>query len=178
MSDLKERFDELMWAVDLLPEPTKDSEGEFTPAPDEFLLPNSTQSLDRPELFGAIMCHALKRDDDFRMKLATTLTATAVVSVNHKTHNDEKPNESDLGALSLAVNLLWATGSFYGVAHTLNMISDLCDHFDLEVPNGAVMILRPNEGAKKFGELDPYRILDKDYDLDDIMKLKNSDYDE
>ena len=58
------------------------------------------------------------------------------------------------------------------------MISDLCDHFDLEVPNGAVMILRPNEGAKKFGELDPYRILDKDYDLDDIMKLRNSDYDE
>ena len=53
MSNLKERFDELMWAVDLLPEPTKDSEGEFTPAPDEFLLPNSTQSLDRPELFGS-----------------------------------------------------------------------------------------------------------------------------
>ena len=53
MSDLKERFDELMWAVDLLPEPTKDSEGQYTPAPDEFLLPNSTQRVQVYQGFGS-----------------------------------------------------------------------------------------------------------------------------
>lgn len=167
MNDLKERFTEIMVAVDLLPDvPAELEDGHHDI--DSWQLPDSTKNLDNPKLFGAIMCQALRNSDDYRLKLAGVLTATAVKSIAN-TDEDTPPSEADMYALALSANLQWATGNFLGLASSLEIIGKLCCRFQVDVPSPATLVLRPNGNTKNFANLDPYRILSDDYDLEEMI---------
>ena len=167
MTDLKERFTEIMVAVDLLPDtPVELEDGHHDI--DSWQLPHSTKDLNDPKLFGALMCQALKGTEEYRLKLAGVLTATAVKSIA-STDEDTKPTEADMYALALSANLQWATGNFLGLASSLEIIGKLCCRFEVDIPAPATLILRPNVRAEKFGNFDPYRILTDDYDLEEML---------
>ena len=115
-----------------------------------------------PELYSAILCQALKDNEEgFDFKLTSLLTHSALKSIHDKTCENEngKPSQDDLYAISIAANILWAHGNAPALFNVLNTLSNICDDFDMEMPKLAITVIRPNNGVEAFGELNPYDIL-------------------
>lgn len=158
------RFNEIMATVELLPDnPTEDN---FDPS--DFILPNLTRDLAEPEIYSAILCQSLKGGTDFRLKLCATLSASAVKSIEVKANDGDKPSEDDLMAFAISANIMWASGVAGGLFMTLTKLFMLCDEHDLEMPDLATLVLRPNSGAQGFAQFDPYEIL-KGISLEEAM---------
>ena len=165
-TNLTYRFDEVMTAVDLLTDdPSMD--GDDT----TWVIPNGTRDLHEVELISAIMCQSFKRDNVFQSKLAAVLASTAVMSIKGKMEQGEEPDTDDVHALAICANINWAQGSSYALFKTLSMIADLCMKFDIEMPHLATIIFRDNEQAHKFGNLNPYEILNGTTTSQDVQDL-------
>lgn len=161
MSDLKYRFDEIITAVRLLPDEPEDEA--------VILLPNLTRDLHEAELFTAILCQTLKEDDEdnFQIKMITALANSAIQSISD---SDDEPTEDDIYALSVAANIAWACGSSTTLFQIVGLLGKLVAQFDLEMPDLATAFLKGNKGAERFGELDPYKILNREYSPSDIIE--------
>lgn len=163
----KDRFNELVFTINLLSDepptdPTEDRSWTF---------PRLSEGLADPRVFQAVICQALKGDTDFRLKMASVLTASAV---SHMADTEEhKPTEDDIYALATSANILWAIGAVEGTIMTMGMIIKACMHFDLEVPDMISQLLRPNGNVDKFGKLNPYDIIDGKVANQDIIDLAN-----
>lgn len=160
MSDLKYRFDEIITAVRLLPDEPEDDA--------VILLPNLTRDLHEAELFTAILCQTLKEDDEdhFQIKMITALANSAIESISN---SENEPSDDDIYALSVAANIAWACGSSTTLYQIVGLLGKLVAQFDLEMPDLATAFLKGNKGAQKFGELDPYKILNHEYSPSDIV---------
>ena len=158
MKNLRYRFDEIMATVELIPDEPDD---DFNP-----VLPNLTRDLHETELYTAILCQTMKSNDDFRVKMCATLNNTAIRSI---VENDNA-TEDDLYALAISANILWAWGSSSNLFTTLGILGAIASKFEVEVPELALLILRGNNKATTFGNLDPYRILDGGYEVEDMIK--------
>jgi len=155
--ELNYRFSEIATTIDLLPE--VNMEGE-SPDTDEWRLPNGTLGLSDPTLYSALLCQALKGAQDYRFKFVATITNTAIDSINNKVTHDQEPNEDDLTALAISINVLWAEGVAGGLFKVLGLMANILERHDgLEMPNLATAIFRPNENVDMFGKLDPIEIL-------------------
>lgn len=153
--DLKDRFTEIMFSIEMLPAvDTKSQEVE------EFLqeatLPNLTQDLSNGKLFSALMCQTFKENDEFHMKLCALLGNSALKSITDK----DNATRDDLSALCLLANILWVDGNMKSLLGILGTIGGICMKYDLGVPIYLSSILNDNEGAEKFGEFDPYKLLE------------------
>lgn len=160
------RFNEIMATVELLPEePDLDTVevGDLT-------LPNLTRDLAEPEIYSAILCQSMRADEGFNYKLCTTLQASAVKSIDNAVEKGDKPTKDDLYALSISINIMWAHGMAQPLFNTLNMLGRVCDTFDLDIPDLARTVLRPNQGASTFGTFDPYDIL-KGMSIEQAMEI-------
>lgn len=158
--DLKYRFDEIITTIRLTPdEPTpEDMENGL-------VLPDKTRDLHEPELFTAILCQTFKthnedNDGDFAPKMCAVLMNSAMENII----NNHEPNDDDLHAMALAINIAWAVGAGNFMFRAMGILAKVCDDFDKNIPSIAHAVLKGNDGAEKFGKLDPYRILSKDYD--------------
>lgn len=160
--ELKYRFEEIVTAVDLLP----DDPDLIDEMP---VLPNLTRDIAERELYTAILCQSLKGDESFRIRMCAILHSSAHKSIQQAIDNDGKPSEDDLYALSVSANLMWASGA-QELLQTMGMIGQLCSVFDLEVPDLATIIFRSNQRADKFGVLDPYKILEGGYTTQDVLE--------
>jgi hypothetical protein len=155
--ELNYRFSEIATTIDLLPE--VNMEGE-SPDTDEWRLPNGTLGLSDPTLYSALLCQALKGAEDYRFKFVATITNTAIDSINNKVTHDQEPNEDDLTALAISINVLWAEGVAGGLFKILGLMANILERHDgLEMPNLTTAIFRPNENVDMFGKLDPIDIL-------------------
>jgi len=155
--ELNYRFSEIATTIDLLPE--VNMEGE-SPDTDEWRLPNGTLGLSDPTLYSALLCQAIKGAQDYRFKFVATITNTAIDSINNKVTHDQEPNEDDLTALAISINVLWAEGVAGGLFKILGLMANILERHDgLEMPNLATAIFRPNENVDMFGKLDPIEIL-------------------
>jgi hypothetical protein len=155
--ELNYRFSEIATTIDLLPE--VNMEGE-SPDTDDWKLPNGTLGLSDPTLYSALLCQALKGAQDYRFKFVATFTNTAIESINDKVSHDQAPSKDDLTALAITINVLWAEGVAGGLFKVLGLMANILERHDgLELPDLATAVFRPNEGADKFGTLDPIQIL-------------------
>ena len=159
--DLKYRFDEIITAVRLLPDEPENA--------DEITLPNLTRDLHEAELFTAILCQTLKEDDKegFQIKMVAALSNSAIESI---TSSEDDPTEDDLYALSIAANIAWACGSVETLFQIVGMLGKIVAMHDLEMPDLATAFLKGNKGADRFGSLDPYKILNREYSPADIVE--------
>lgn len=161
MSDLTYRFNEIMTAVSL-------SGDTVTQTTDE-VLPNLTRDLHEPELFGAIMCQTFKRPrheiDDF----ATRLGHLCINSVHKKAENLDMPTEDDIFALILAEHLAWAIGDPTLLFNSIGILGQLCNALEIPIPEVAFAIFKGNSTVDRFGNLDPYKILNKEYDMKEMF---------
>jgi hypothetical protein len=163
--DLKYRFDEIVTTVLLTPDEPSDEDYE-----NGLLLPNLTRDLHEPELYTAILCqtfksHEANKDEEFAQKISALLVNSTMQSVI----DNEGASEDDLYALALAINISWAQGSPQFMFRTMGLLGALTSKFDMEVPDLACAVLKGNNGANKFGKLDPYRILEGNYDPMDMV---------
>ena len=164
--DLKARFDEIIFTINLTPDEPTDDDYE-----NGLLLPNLTRDLHEPELFTAILCQTFKSHEadeksDFAPKMCALLLNSAMQSVVDK----EEATDDDLHALALVVNITWALGQASAMMKSMGLLGALADKFEKEVPYIACAVLKGNKGADRFGKLDPYRILEGDYDPMDMLR--------
>lgn len=164
--DLKYRFDEIVTTVLLTPNEPTDEDYE-----NGLVLPNLTRDLHEPELFTALLCqtfksHEANKDEEFAQKMSALLVNSTMQSVLDK----EQADEDDLYALAIAINISWAQGSAEFMYRTMGLLGALTAKFDLEVPQLACAMLKSNHGANKFGKLDPYRILEGNYDPMEMVR--------
>ena len=153
--DLKDRFSEIIFSVDMLPEMDTDSH-EVEEFLQEATLPNLTKDLADGKLFSALMCHILKQENrDFHIKMCALLTNSAVKSIN-----EDKPSKDDMSALSLVANILWADGQERSLMGVLGFIGRLCVEYDMKVPVYLTSIISDNNVVQGFAKYDPYKILE------------------
>lgn len=173
--DAKYRFDELMTTLSLLPdEPEGVDEGEIDT--DAWVFPNLTRDLSEPEMYNAILCQSLKptEDETVTFKLITVLANSAMVHINHimqETDGEGKPTKDDLMAISIACNILWAKGGGLPLFNMMGLLGHICGKFELDLPTLATAFLRGNDGADKFGKLNPYDILEGKVKAEDVIAL-------
>ena len=171
MKDLKYRFDEIISAVNMLPNPDDETPEDFSP-----VLPNLTRDLHEVELHTAILCQSFKSaevDDNFAPKISFVLVNSAMQNI---INNDNKASDDDMYALSIAVNVAWASGAIHTLFKILGLVSDIVTHaehmdYEVEVPNNMMAVFKGNKGVNKFGNLDPYRILKRDYSPMEMVEL-------
>lgn len=157
--DLRYRFDELITTIALMPDEPDD---EYNP-----VFPNLTRDLHEPELYTAILCQTMKGDEEFRAKMCATLNSSAMTSIME----NDGADDDDLYALAISANILWASGVGTGLFTTLGILGMTLSKYDhLETPELATLILKGNNGALSFGNLDPYRILEGGYEVEDMVK--------
>lgn len=154
----KYRFTEIATTIDLLPEVNMESLDQ--PETDDWKLPNGTIGLSDSKLFSALICQTLKGAQDYRFKMVATLSNTALSSIREKDNRDEAPSDDDLTALCIAINVLWAEGVANGLFQMLGMMSSIVTRYDLDMPELATAIFRPQSAVEKFDLLDPIRILE------------------
>ena len=162
-----QRFDEIMATISLLPDlPDFDVEGDTSEVEqilrEAWIFPNLTRDMAEPEIYNAILCQAMKDNEDgFEFKLTSLLTHSAIKSIHDKCHDDEdaKPSKDDLYALSIAANVLWAIGNAPALFGVLNTLGHICSDYDLDIPELAITVIRPNGGVEGFANLNPYDIL-------------------
>jgi len=169
--ELKYRFTEIATTIDLLPEVNMEDDSQ--PDTDEWRLPNGTLGLSQPMLFSALICQTLKGGQDYRFKMVATMTNTAIESIKSKNREGQPASEDDLTALAISINILWANGVQGGLLQLLGLLQDVTCKNDLEVPDLAMAIFRPQGGVDKFSQLDPMRILE-DKGLDDMLSIFNA----
>lgn len=150
------RFSELMTAIHLMEEDT-----------DNPRLPNATQGLSDGKLRSAIMAQAFKEDEQFKVRLVNALANTAL----EPCANGDKPSNDDLSSLGMAIHLAWAVGAFHPLFTLIAMMGKVCDEFDCEIPKDLALILRPNKGVENFGKLDPIRILEGNYSIEEVIEM-------
>lgn len=160
--DLKYRFDEIITAVRLLPDDPDENDGDI-------VLPNLTRDLAEAELFTAILCQSMKEgdNDNFQIKMITALANSAIENMGS---SEGLPSNDDLYALSTAANIAWAGGSSSTLFQIVGLLGKVVSHFDLEMPDLALAFLKGNKGAERFGDLDPYKILNHEYTPADIVE--------
>lgn len=168
--DLKYRFDELITAVRLLPDEPESAE--------EVIFPNLTRDLHEPELYTAILCQTLKEhkadteeNHEFMIKMITSLVNSAMQSIEKKQEQEDSPSEDDMYSLAVAANIAWATGAGDILFRILGMLSKLNEVFEVEIPHLAFAMLKGHDGVLKFGDLDPYKILAREYTATDMFKI-------
>jgi len=174
-AELKYRFTEIATTIDLLPEVNMEDDSQ--PDTDDWRLPNGTLGLSEPRMFSALICQTLKGGQDYRFKMVAAMTNTAIESIKAKVKRDEIPNDDDLTALAISINILWANGVQGGLLQLLGLLQDVTCKNDLELPELAMAIFRPQEGVNKFGQLDPIRILE-DKGMEDLLSMFNAGDDE
>ena len=161
--DLKYRFDELMASVELLPDDPDEIDGIPT-------FPNLTRNLSETEVYNAVICQSLKGGEEFRIKMCALLTGSARVSIEKAIESDSKPSNDDLYALAITANIMWASGA-EELLHILGMIGNFCSHFEVDVPDLVTLLIRPNQRVEKFGQLDPYKVLEGAYTQEDVLAV-------
>lgn len=172
--DLKYRFDELITTIRLLPDNPEEA--------GEVVFPNLTRDLAEPEIYTALLCQTFKEHEsdneekhEFTVKMIATLSNSAMESMSKKMEADETPNDDDLYALALAVNIAWAIGSADITFKIGGMLAHVTNQYDLEFPDLACLVLKGNKGAERFGKLDPYRILNRDYTPVEMARVTMGD---
>ena len=166
--ELKYRFTEIATTIDLLPEVNMEDDSQ--PDTDEWRLPNGTIGLSEPKMSSALICQTLKGGQDYRFKMVATMTNTAIESIKDKVRQDEVPNDDDLTALAISINILWANGVQGGLLQLLGLLQDVVCKNDLEMPDLAMAIFRPQGNVDKFSQIDPIRILE-DKGLEDVLSM-------
>ena len=164
--DLKSRFDEIIFTINLTPDEPTDDDYE-----NGLLLPNLTRDLHEPELFTAILCQTFKSsegddDEEFAQKMCALLVNSAM----HNTIENERASVDDVYALALAANIAWAMGAGEFLFRIMGYIGASCGKYGIDIPEMATVILKNNDNAHKWGKLDPYRLLEKDYNPMEIIK--------
>lgn len=167
MKDLKYRFDEVITAVRLLPDDPDEVDGHI-------VLPNLTRDMAETELFTAILCQTMKEtdEDNFQIKMITALANSAIESIGN---SEDEPSEDDLYALATAANIAWACGSADTLFQIAGLMGKLVQMYDLKLPDLATAFLKGNRGVDKFGNLDPYKILNHEYSPADIVEMAMKD---
>lgn len=159
MKDLKFRFEELITAVDLLPDNVQEQE-------EVAILPYLTRDMAEPELFTALMVQSMKGDMEFRGKMVSALTGSAIASVSH----NETVSDDDFSALALAVNICWASGAGHSLFQIMGLIGSMAVKFDVELPEAAFLVLRPQDSAIKLSDFDPHKIINHEYTPESIIE--------
>jgi hypothetical protein len=155
--ETKERFDELVTAVEMLPPMESWSELGYTP--DTLVFPRGTEGL--TEALGkALICYAYKQDETFRNALMVLLYNS--VSINLE--NGLPPKQSDLEALAIMVNIGWLESNVAPIFTAYGEIQKLLefghDHdLEIELPSLACAIFQSPTRSKGLESLDPYTLL-------------------
>lgn len=182
----KYRFTEIMSALEMLPALCEIEEHQMpdcecydgVETPDNWKLPNGSAGIDDSAIRDALICQILKRDDDnFIMKSVGVFLNTAMSSIIEVDDSDDI-KESDLELMGTTVNILWAIGNASGLFNTLGMLGRVCMAHGREIPEIATIVLKGNKGAKIFGQLDPYEILESNISRADLLarlkRVRNS----
>ena len=169
--DRKSRFTEIMTSVELLPEIDMDDNQDAPDEAQEWILPNLTEGFDDPLLRNAILCQSMRGDEQFRFKIIALMTNSALKEVSKAIEDEQMLNESVVDALSVALNLLWADGMGGNVFGMGAMLYSTCMRFDIELPELATAVLRPNKNVSRFGSLDPNSILEGTVGIDDVKRV-------
>jgi len=167
-TERKARFTELMTTIELLP--------DFEDESYEPMFPNGTLGLSDGNLKTAIMAQAMREDDDFRGNLINALANTGFESCRNKHDADEQVNDDDLGAITLAIHIAWASGALTPMLMLLGGLGKMLAVMDVEVPDDLPLIFRPNASVEaKAQKFDPIFLLDAG--LEDLLEqmVKNDD---
>lgn len=162
VEERKYRFSEIMTAVSLLPDITMEddmSEEEGVMAK-EWILPDLTKGFEDMKVRNAILCQAMREDEQFKFKLTALISNSALQGITDAKIADEKPSKADLEALAVCANILWASGEAKGLFQMLGILGSVSSMFDMELPRLSVAFLRPQNGIDKFGKIDPFIILE------------------
>jgi hypothetical protein len=162
--ELRDRLTEVLTTIDLLPEVDMSSDVEEDT--DDWLLPQGTIGLSDPALYSAILCQSLKQGSDYRFKMVATMCNTAVRSMR----NTDSPTTDDVHAIAIAINILWAEGAGAALLNTMGLLGQVCSKTDVETPDLALLVFRGNRNVDKFGQLDPYTVIDGDIDIDTLLE--------
>lgn len=159
LQERKDRFTEIIMAVDLLPEDLEEKP----------LLPSLTLGLADPNLRSAVISQAFREGEDFSQKLTNALAVSAVESIN-RTEGEVTPD--DMSALGLSASLAWAYGQTHFLMKICGVVAEITEHTDADVPLDFSMIFRPNAEAVRFGEeYEPYDLLDGEQGSDRARAL-------
>ena len=175
--DLRYRFDELVTTIRLLPDVETDGGNISGDGPD-WLFPNGTRDLAEPEIYSALLCQTMRGDQEFQYKMAGTLSNTCFKSVKDKVEAGNMPDNNDMYALAIAANILWAAGQSGPLFTTLGIMGGLSSAFDIKIPDLGTVFLKGNTGMERFGELDPYELLEGKINGQDIDTLFSNREDE
>lgn len=169
----KYRFSEIMSAVSMLPDvdmqdDSDESIDELNSA--EWVLPNLTKGFEDSLIRNAVLCQALRENDEFKFKLVAMVSNSALTSIRKAHDEDSKPNEADLQALAVSANVLWADGQATALYQLLGMIGTICASSETQLPTLATTFLRPNGGVNKYAHLDPFVILEGNVTMEHIKE--------
>jgi hypothetical protein len=162
----KDRFTEIMTTVELAPDSIESDEEV-----EALMLPNMTLGLSDAPLNNAILSEAFRGNEQFKVKLISILSNTSMKSIMDKTERDETPNQDDLFGFAISANILWAEGQADLLFKTLGLLGQTCSHFDLEIPEMATIILRPQVEVMKFSNtFSPMELLEDNISVKEAIK--------
>jgi hypothetical protein len=156
-SDRQYRFSEIMSAISMLP--SIDMADDSSEGAEDWVLPYLTKGVSDSKLRDAILCQAMREDEEFKFKLVATLSNSAKASIKQKFEADEKPDSDDMEALGISANILWSLNQDVALYGLLGMLGTICAQFDVELPPISTAFLRGAGGIHNFGKLDPIKIL-------------------
>lgn len=160
----KARFTEIMTTIELAPDEISGVEEAQA-----LVFPNLTEGLSDFALKDALLSQAFRENEDFKVKFVAIMANSAMKSVMDKTSNDREPDNDDLYAFAIASNILWAEGQANQLFKILGMLGQTCEHFDLDMPDLATLILRPNDRAEEFSQFSPIRLLEGDITIEEVL---------
>lgn len=166
-AERKARFTEIMTAVELAPDNISGVEElEAT------MLPNLTEGLSDFALKDALLSQVFRESEEFKVKFVAILTNSSMKSIMDKVNADKTPNQDDLYGFAISANVLWAEGVANPLFRVMGMLAHTCSEFDLEIPELATIILRPNESAQEFSKFSPMRLLEGDITIEEVLDNK------
>lgn len=167
IAERKARFTEIMTTVELAPDEISGVE-EI----EAVMLPNLTAGLSDFALKDALLSQVFRESEDFKVKFVAILSNSSMKSIMDKVRDDQTPDEDDLYGFAIAANVLWAEGVASPLFRLMGMLAHTCSEFDLEIPELATIILRPNESAQEFSKFSPMRLLEGDITVEEVLDNK------
>jgi hypothetical protein len=164
ITERKARFTEIMTTIELAPDEISGVEEA-----EALVFPNLTEGLSDFALKDALLAQTFRESEDFKVKFVSIMANTAMKSIMDKVKDDREPNDDDLYAFAITANVLWAEGQASHLFKVLGMISHTCQSFDLDIPELATVLLRPQDKASEFGKFSPMRLLEGDITIEEVL---------
>jgi hypothetical protein len=150
----KERLDQLMTALDMLP--SIDQWDDLGLTKDNLVFPNGTDGITEA-IAKALICYSAKQEDE------ETPRKLAILAYNSAFVNNERgiePTESDLQSLALAINAGWLSRNLAPIIGSFHILQNIVLNTDYEFPDLATAIFLPTQVADDLKEHDPYEFLE------------------